>query len=172
MTDEEIFPPSKYRRDIMTYRYPIDVLSPDTDDFFFNEHVRFHVATHRMNEHDWKHRPGCFKHGCECRFCFPKLGFSRSSFVVDDTNIEKGTFWRYLDPHESSRTVYPYTIESQRGVGSQYLNTHSRIITDFLDATAIFKWVVQGAYFMLFIIQQNQHRKKTGEQILIGLVVR
>jgi hypothetical protein len=59
MREVNSFPPSKHRMDIMTYRYPMDSLSPDTDDFYFNEHVRFHAATFRMNEHDWKHRPGC-----------------------------------------------------------------------------------------------------------------
>ena len=26
----------------------------------------------QFNEHDWKHRPGCFKMGCDCRFDFPR----------------------------------------------------------------------------------------------------
>ena len=127
--DETIFPPTRYRQDIMTYRYPIDNLSPDADEFYYNSHVRFHIATFRMNEHDWKHRPGCHKHGCECRFFFPKKSFSQSTFVEDDVD-EKTTTWRYIDENTNSKEVYPYTFESKRSVGSQYLNTHSKTITE------------------------------------------
>ncbi len=48
-SDNQIILPSCYRKDIMTYRYPIDNLN-DGDEFYSNEHVRFHVATYRMNE--------------------------------------------------------------------------------------------------------------------------
>jgi hypothetical protein len=37
------FPPTKYRRDIMTYRSLIDKLDPDSSDFYFNERVRHHI---------------------------------------------------------------------------------------------------------------------------------
>jgi hypothetical protein len=52
---EITFPPDKYRVDIMTYRYPIDEMSPDSDDFYFNKTLRGYVAIRKMNEHDLNH---------------------------------------------------------------------------------------------------------------------
>jgi hypothetical protein len=37
-------PLNKYRMDIMTYRYPIDNMSPDSSEFYFNQRVRGHIA--------------------------------------------------------------------------------------------------------------------------------
>ncbi len=64
-------PPSQERHDIMTYYYPLDVLSSDSH-FYYNSEVQHHIATRRMNEHDWKHQPSCFKYGKECRVPFPR----------------------------------------------------------------------------------------------------
>ena len=127
IADEIEFPPNEYRQDIMTYRYPIDQVS-DTSEFYSNEHVRFHVATHRMNEHDWKHRKGCFKHGPECRFCFPKMRRSECAFVEDDDDM-KSMAWRYVNRNSPTEEVHPYSFESKRLNGSQYLNTHSKFMT-------------------------------------------
>lgn len=125
------FPPDKYRQDIMTYRYPLDLDNLHTsEEFYFNKHVRSHVAAFRMNEHDWKHRKGCFNHGCECRFFFPKQCRQCSEFIEDDSDISKEMTWRYIDSDTPSKDVYPFSVESKRSVGSQYLNTHNRIVTE------------------------------------------
>jgi hypothetical protein len=126
-SDNQIILPSCYRKDIMTYRYPIDNLN-DGDEFYSNEHVRFHVATYRMNEHDWKHRRSCFKHGVECRFCFPFPQCQEAKFL-EDNNESKEMKWIYIDETKESETVFPYTVQSKRPNGSQFLNTHCKLIT-------------------------------------------
>lgn len=126
-SENENILPSSYRRDIMTYRLPIDSLS-EQDDFFLNEKARYHTATFRMNEHDWKHRVSCFKHGLECRFCFPQPSCEHPKFIEDDDDFTE-IKWSYIDENKECEIVYPYTIESKRPVGSEYLNTHSCHIT-------------------------------------------
>lgn len=127
-TEDVTIPPSRYRQDIMTYRCPVDHLHV-SDEFFYNKKVRSHVATFRMNEHDWKHRKPCFKHGMECRFSFP-MQCHDCGFIEDDTDPTKETTWEYVDARKQSMDIFPYTVLSMRKNGSQYLNTHSRIITE------------------------------------------
>lgn len=124
------FPPNRYRSDILTYRKPIDDLDANSTNFYQNEKARDHVAISHMNNHDYNHRGSCFKYSCSCRMRLPKLSKQQSEFVVDNTNIEKCTTWRYLE--QPSEEVYPYTIESKRGLGSQYLNTHNKTISSIL----------------------------------------
>ncbi len=46
---------TKERYDIMTYHYPLDDLSAESN-LYYNRDVRHHIAAHMMNKHDWKHR--------------------------------------------------------------------------------------------------------------------
>jgi hypothetical protein len=123
------FPPTKYRRDIMTYRSLIDKLDPDSSDFYFNKRVRCHIAIARMNEHSFRHSGSCFKYCCSCRMRMPRLARNTSEFKIDE-NLEKQTTWRYL--HKSQEEVFPYAVESKRLLGSQFLNTHNSIISECL----------------------------------------
>ena len=126
--DDITLPLSRYRQDIMTYRYMIDELHT-SQEFFFNQKVRSHTAEFRMNEHDWKHRKPCFKHGLECRFFFPNK-CHECGFVEDNMDMTKETEWHYVESNKPSKEVYPYSVLPNRSNGSQYLNTHSRIITE------------------------------------------
>jgi hypothetical protein len=38
--------------------WPFDDLSSELN-FSCNKDVRYHIATHRMNRHDWKHHVSC-----------------------------------------------------------------------------------------------------------------
>jgi hypothetical protein len=60
------FPPSNERYDIMTFHYPLDDLSFESN-IYNNKDFRHHIAARRMNEHDRKHFALCFKYGNECR---------------------------------------------------------------------------------------------------------
>lgn len=65
-----------------------------------------------MNEHDWKHRVSCFKHGLECRFCFPQPSCEHPKFIEDDDDFTE-IKWSYIDENKECEIVYPYTIESK-----------------------------------------------------------
>jgi hypothetical protein len=127
--DDHVFPPSKYRRDIMTYRYSLDrrSLSESVGDFYSDTTVRHHIATGHMNEHDCSHRPSCFKYGSECRYFFPKPVCDVSGVFDEDNSANNLTVWRTLGGDDKS--VYPFVAKTKRGIGSQYLNTHSEVIT-------------------------------------------
>ena len=130
------FPPSRYRQDIMTYRCMIDENELDASgEFFFNKRVRYHTAMFRMNEHDWKHRKPCFKHGLECRFDFPNQ-CHECGFIEDNSDDTKETDWHYVDPNKSSKTVCPFSVLPLRSNGSQYLNTHSHVITEMFGCNS------------------------------------
>jgi hypothetical protein len=81
-----------------------------------------------MNEHDWKHRRSCFKHGSECRFCFPFPECPEAKFLEDNDDL-KAMNWMYVDDHKHTEVVYPYTVQPFRRNGSQFLNTHCKPIT-------------------------------------------
>lgn len=120
------FPPNRYRRDIMTYRSPLDTLHPDCEDFYFNFHVRHHIVTYHTNEHDHSHRRACFKYDCSCRMRLPRLSKCNSLFTIDE-DPEKCTTWWFINGEKQN--VYPYSVETRRPLGSQYLNTHNKTLT-------------------------------------------
>ena len=77
-----IFPPSKYRRDILSYRYPSDLKElNEQSEFYTNTAVRHHISTHNTNEHDFRHRPSCFKYDSECRYNMPFCSKCSTEFV-------------------------------------------------------------------------------------------
>jgi len=57
------------------------------------------------------------------------------SGVVDEQGCaSKQTVWRTLGKEDE--IVYPFAAKTKRGVGSQYLNTHSEIITKTLGCNS------------------------------------
>ena len=125
------------RRDLLTSRYPSDFSLTDGErgtGFLHDREVRHHIATKRMNEHDWRHRPSCFKYGGECRYCFPFMCQDCTYIKVDELDGNLGTTWRFVDG--SSTTVYPFSAVPKRRMGSQYLNTHSQSVTRVLGCNS------------------------------------
>ena len=119
---------SPERIDLLTSRYPIDCDDCTADgSFIFNSDVRHFIASRRMNEHDWRHRPSCFKYGGECRYCFPYMCEDSTCVKVDESDESLGTTWRYVDG--TSKTVFPFSVKPKRGMGSQFLNTHISRVT-------------------------------------------
>ena len=77
--------------------------------------------------------------------------------LIEPENLKKFTHMRYSLSGLMVHSTWTHTVQwSQRNLG----------------ATLIFRWVVQGVYFMLCIMQPNQHRRKIEVLILIGLVSR
>lgn len=57
-------------------------------------------------------------------------------FIEDNLDETKGVPWRYVSDEQDSDTVFPYNIEPRRSNGSQYLNTHSRHITQMFGCNS------------------------------------
>jgi hypothetical protein len=83
-----------------------------------------------MNEHDCKHRSSCFKYGCECRYFLPKPCCNTFDIVDEIHDDSKLTIWRSIGKEDTN--VYPFAVKTKRGIESQFLNTHSRRITEAL----------------------------------------
>jgi hypothetical protein len=88
----------KERLDVLSQRHPYDyacsrivkrsdddVLSLGGDSLFSDETVRNLLLHRRYDEHDWNHRPSCFKKGVECRAAIPKLS-NEGTYIAFDTD--------------------------------------------------------------------------------------
>ena len=75
-------------------------------------------------------RPSCYKYGCECRYSFPKPYCCSFDVVDEQHDSSKLTIWRTLGCVDED--VYLFAIKTKRGIGSQFLNTHSEVITKML----------------------------------------
>ena len=125
---------SDARRDIACYRIPYDADSLSSSDvsltFFDTLEARMIMLRSKFDEHDYNHRPGCFKKGNECRFNLAKQACVQTTFHMDDamedgSNVED---WHRLDQSEPLQTT-PYLIETKRTMGSQSINTHSKPVS-------------------------------------------
>ena len=91
--------------------------------------VRADLLRQKVDIHDWKHRPSCFKKGCECRFCIPKPSCALTELLIEEALEDCGnvTKWHRLveDNKFWSCTSTPFLVETRRCIGSHFLNTHS-----------------------------------------------
>ena len=130
-SNDVILPMSKHRRAIATYRYPYDYegmlmsseLGDNRPDFWNCKEARSILLQQHINEHDWSHRPSCFKKGPECRASLPTCSCAETTFHVEDEDESNLTTWYSIDG--TIEETYPYIVQTKRTMGSQYLNTHS-----------------------------------------------
>ena len=87
-----------------------------------------------MNKHDWKHYALCFEYHKECRGSFPRQCGENTKFEEDKVEKGKCTLWRSLLKDDIA--VYPLTVNPNRPLGSQYLNTHSKYTTRALGCNS------------------------------------
>ena len=129
---------TSHRRDIACYTYPYErqslKRSGESTSFYNTKEVRGILMRWRFDEHDFSHRPACFKNGNECRFFLAKQYCQNTTLHVEEVEIEKSNVvtWHLLDrPKEDSVIeTTPYMIETMRSMGSQYINTHSKEVAD------------------------------------------
>ena len=126
----EVLDLSDDRRDIACYRIPYDADSLNSSGvsltFFDTLEARLIMLRSNFDEHDYRHRPGCFKKGKECRFNLAKQACAQTTLHIEDaledgSNVED---WHRLDQSEPLQTT-PYLVETKRTMGSQFINTHS-----------------------------------------------
>ena len=86
----------------------------------------FDISRYLYNEHNYKHRPTCFKKGVECRFHYP-AGLNQTWDIdlgrIDDTeNANDSKPWATLDGMKMARG---FCILPKRDVSDLFLNVHS-----------------------------------------------
>ena len=104
-----------------------------SENLFEDEYqLLFDISRYLYNEHNYKHRPTCFKKGVECRFHYP-AGFNQTwdidlghSDVTEHANESKP--WATLD---GMRLARGFCILPKRDVSDLFLNVHS---------TSILRW--------------------------------
>jgi len=107
--------------DVAAYTSPFDDLSlPEGCGWLNDGEVKETLLHYRFDEHDPRHRRGCFKKGCECRGPFPQTAQEKTEICVDEETrlfadwlrIEGGS----SSSHSGNRS--PYMLLPEREIGS------------------------------------------------------
>ena len=101
--------------------------------FWGNKDVRDTLLRLRFDEHGWYHRASCFKKGCDCRFFLPTPSIPETDIYPDPgTNGENVIKWYRLKEADTFE-VPPWMVRTKRPMGCQFLNTHSRSISEVFN---------------------------------------
>ena len=101
--------------------------------FWGNKDVRDVLLRLRFDEHGWNHRASCFKKGCDCRFFLPTPSIPETDIYPDPgKNGENVIKWYRLKEGDTFE-VPPWMVCKKRPMGCQYLNTHSKSISDVFN---------------------------------------
>ncbi|EJK51118.1 hypothetical protein THAOC_29743, partial [Thalassiosira oceanica] len=104
--------------DVATYTSPFDDLPlPDGCGWLKDEEVRETLLHLRFDEHDPRHRKGCFKKGCECRFILPQTAQEETEICVD-TEMKLFADWLRIEGGSVRSDQSPYMVLPKRGIGS------------------------------------------------------
>ncbi len=88
----------------------------------------FTIVLNRFNEHDYRHRKGCFKKTTDCRFHYPRT-IQESHELKIDFKAEP-SIWYTSYGNGENKTCYPFTMESKRALPDVFLNTNNPIISE------------------------------------------
>ena len=120
-------PPSKEKLDQAAYlfSYHMEGGSDQLNDLFWGDRqIRQLLLTQRFDHHDYEHRRGCFKKGCECRFLFPFPTCLQTGIHEDHgENNEHVVTWPRLFGNDQS--IAPWLVVPKRPMGCQYINVHN-----------------------------------------------
>ena len=129
-------PLSPERLDIAAYRhsYDMDGGCIEMDNAFWgNKDVRDTLLRLRFDEHGWNHCASCFKKGCDCRFFLPTPSIPETDIYPDPgTNGENVIKWYRLKEADTFE-VPQWMVRKKRPMGCQFLNTHSRSISEVFN---------------------------------------
>ena len=129
--------PSKEMIDIAAYCYLYHMdggCAEINNDFWSNKNIRQTLLCKRFEHHAWKHRPACFKKGCECRFMFP-FATCPETYIHEDKGFEdeKEIIWHNLDLNGTYRTMAPWMVIPKRTMGCQYVNVHNPTLAEIFN---------------------------------------
>jgi hypothetical protein len=81
----------------------------------------------RFNEHDFKHRKGCFKKSDECRFSYPRPINEEYGLQI---NFESDpTIWYASFGNNKNYACHPFTMVPRRHVADLFLNTNNPVVS-------------------------------------------
>jgi hypothetical protein len=103
--------------DVVALRYPYDLNQWPANSLELL--MRNVLVKQHFNQHDWAHRPGCFKKGSECRFNLPQHISWETDIVFDEDRVQ----WYTLSPID--HWVSSFKVYTKRYLPDLFLNCHS-----------------------------------------------
>jgi hypothetical protein len=101
---------------------------------YFSRHLNdtlkkmlFTIVLYRFNEHDYRHRKGCFKKTTDCRFHYPRTLQENHELKIDFK--AEPSIWYTSYGNGENKTSYPFTMENKRALPDVFLNTNNPIIS-------------------------------------------
>jgi hypothetical protein len=88
----------------------------------------YNIVLHRFNEHDYRHRKGCFKKTSECRFRYPRPFQGNDELKIDfkaDPSI-----WYTSYGNGDNSVCYPFSMEPKRSLPDVFLNTNNSTVSE------------------------------------------
>lgn len=132
---DNCMPPTKEKLDQAAYLFSYHMeggCNQLQDNFWGDYRIRQLLLTQRFDHHDYKHRHGCFKKGCECRFLFP-FKTCPETYIHEDPgeNYEHMVTWPKL--FGETQKIAPWMVVPKRPMGSQYINVHNHTLSSVLN---------------------------------------
>jgi hypothetical protein len=84
------------------------------------------IILNHFNEHDYRHRRGCFKKSNECRIHYPRMLQDNYELIVD-SNSDVSTWYSTLG-HGENAECYPFSMEMKRDIANVFLNTNNPVV--------------------------------------------
>ena len=96
--------------ELTAIRYPYDYQktmqsSVDNEGFWEDPEVRAILLRQQVDQHNWNHRPSCFKKDPECRFNFGKESCSETVLGIKDRADDGSNITTWYRLNESSSMV-------------------------------------------------------------------
>lgn len=132
---DTILPPTKEKLDQAAYLFSYHMkggCNESTDEFWGDHRVRQLLLTHRFDHHDYTHRRGCFKKGCECRFLFP-FRTCRKTYIHEDIGEKEEHVVTWPKLFGESQKIAPWMVIPKRPMGCQYINVHNHTLSSVLN---------------------------------------
>ena len=118
----------------------------------------------KFGEHGWNHRDSCLKKGCDCRFFLPTPSIAETDIYPDPgTNGENVIKWYRLKEADTFE-VPPWMVRTRRPMGCQFLNTHSRSISEVFNCNTNIQIGDRSQVFYSTLYCEKSTQKEDAEQ--------
>ena len=121
--------PYDFCADRLVHRREADAESLGGGSLWTDAVVRDVLLHWKYDEHDYNHRPSCFKKGVECRFGLPKMANPKTYIAFDETN---SIDWYQIDG--SVLKVCPFEVVLQRKPGDEFVNTFNKALASMIGS--------------------------------------
>lgn len=119
------------RMDLVAYRHSYDMdggCVNEQDPFWGDKNIRDVLLRQRFDEHECFHRVSCFKKGWDCRFGLPEMSCEETDIYP---NEDSTVTWFRLKGGDLE--VPSWLLMKRRPMGCQFLNTHSKSISEVFN---------------------------------------